>query len=76
MTKCAVICDVQLSSTDTSHDELDFEMLGNSTNQPYLVQTNVFANGIGGREQRIALWFDPTLDFHTYGFFWNKNIIM
>ncbi|KAK2977276.1 hypothetical protein RJ640_005538 [Escallonia rubra] len=38
-------------------DELDFEFLGNRSGQPYLIQTNVYKNGTGGREMRHMLCF-------------------
>ncbi|XP_030541241.2 xyloglucan endotransglucosylase/hydrolase protein 9-like [Rhodamnia argentea] len=65
-----------MSSDAPNHDELDFEFLGNLSGEPYLVQTNVYVNGTGDREQRHSLWFDPTLDFHTYSLFWNRRFIM
>ncbi|KAJ4975647.1 hypothetical protein NE237_000753 [Protea cynaroides] len=59
-----------------TRDELDFEFLGNSTGEPYLVQTNVFKNGTGNREMRHSLWFDPTEDYHSYSILWNTEQIV
>ncbi|CAA6658285.1 unnamed protein product [Spirodela intermedia] len=54
-------------------DEVDIEFLGNRSGQPYIIQTNVYKGGVGNREMRHSLWFDPTADFHTYSFLWNTH---
>nr|CAD1819264.1 unnamed protein product [Ananas comosus var. bracteatus] len=64
------------SGAGPERDELDFEFLGNRTGEPYTIQTNVYKSGVGGREMRHMLWFDPTLDFHTYSILWNNHHIV
>ncbi|GAV80288.1 Glyco_hydro_16 domain-containing protein/XET_C domain-containing protein [Cephalotus follicularis] len=65
-----------LSSDQPNRDELDFEFLGNVIGQPYILQTNVYADGFGNREERIYLWFDPTKNYHTYSILWNLHQIV
>nr|AFK36629.1 unknown [Lotus japonicus] len=65
-----------MSSEGANHNEFDFEFLGNTTGEPYSVQTNVYVNGVGNREQRLNLWFDPTKEFHSYSIFWNQRQVV
>ncbi|XWS62214.1 hypothetical protein CRYUN_Cryun07bG0191600 [Craigia yunnanensis] len=61
-----------------THDELDFEFLGNIEGKPWRFQTNLYGNGSTnrGREERYSLWFDPSKEFHRYSILWTaKNII-
>ncbi|PON98584.1 Xyloglucan endotransglucosylase/hydrolase [Trema orientale] len=61
-----------------THDELDFEFLGNVEGKPWRFQTNLYGNGSTsrGREERYGLWFDPTKDFHRYSVLWTANNII
>ncbi|XP_062083553.1 xyloglucan endotransglucosylase/hydrolase protein 2-like [Humulus lupulus] len=58
-----------------AHSELDFEFL-TTQGPPFNLQTNVYSNDDGGREQMIHLWFDPSQDFHSYGILWNQHQIV
>ncbi|KAL6008214.1 putative xyloglucan endotransglucosylase/hydrolase protein 30 [Asimina triloba] len=63
---------------EKTHDELDFEFLGNIEGKPWRVQTNLYGNGSTsrGREERYVLWFDPSREFHTYSILWtHTNVI-
>ncbi|XP_051123919.1 probable xyloglucan endotransglucosylase/hydrolase protein 30 [Andrographis paniculata] len=61
-----------------THDELDFEFLGNIRGKAWRFQTNMYGNGSThrGREERYSLWFDPSKDFHSYTILWTTTLII
>ncbi|KAG2315575.1 hypothetical protein Bca52824_018697 [Brassica carinata] len=59
-----VVTAFYLTSKGDTHDELDFEFLGDTEGKPIQIQTN------------FVLWFDPATDFHTYGILWNPYQIV
>ncbi|WOL18283.1 putative xyloglucan endotransglucosylase/hydrolase protein 30 [Canna indica] len=63
---------------EKTHDELDFEFLGNIRGKAWRVQTNVYGNGSTsrGREERYFLPFDPAADFHRYSILWTSHKII
>ncbi|KAJ4805795.1 Xyloglucan endotransglucosylase/hydrolase [Rhynchospora pubera] len=63
---------------DKTHDELDFEFLGNRRGREWRIQTNVYGNGSTdhGREERYLLPFDPSEAFHQYSILWTANHII
>ena len=70
-----------MSNGDTynkTHDEIDFEFLGNIRGKEWRIQTNIYGNGSTnvGREERYGLWFDPSDDFHQYSILWTTTSIM
>ncbi|KAG0566974.1 hypothetical protein M758_7G094600 [Ceratodon purpureus] len=65
-----------MASPGPKHHEFDFEFLGNQTGKPFLLHTNIFVDGVGGREQQIYLGFDPSAAFHYYNFQWNKDVLV
>lgn len=65
-----------MTSPGPNHCEFDFEFLGNRTNEPFLLHTNIFVDGVGGREQQIYLGFDPSAAFHYYNFQWSKDVVV
>ncbi|XP_065005299.1 probable xyloglucan endotransglucosylase/hydrolase protein 30 isoform X2 [Musa acuminata AAA Group] len=61
-----------------THDELDFEFLGNVRGKDWRIQTNVYGNGstTRGREERYLVPFDPTEEPHRYSILWTPDYII
>ncbi|KAL7606165.1 probable xyloglucan endotransglucosylase/hydrolase protein 28 [Lactuca sativa] len=76
-----VVVAFYMSNGDTynkTHDEIDFEFLGNIRGKEWRIQTNIYGNGSTniGREERYGLWFDPCEDFHQYSILWTSTSII
>ncbi|CAI9766543.1 unnamed protein product [Fraxinus pennsylvanica] len=71
-----MLTSIPIGEDATNHDELDFEFLGGNGPMAYRLNTNVYANDQGHREQQFCLWFDPSADFHTYELVWNQHQIV
>ncbi|KAH8932330.1 hypothetical protein BDL97_19G065300 [Sphagnum fallax] len=71
-----VVTAFYMSGKGDTHSELDFEFLGNKSGEPYQLQTNIYGQGVGGREQRVYLWFDPAAKYHSYSFLWNDHQVV
>ncbi|XP_054781737.1 xyloglucan endotransglucosylase/hydrolase protein 2-like [Prosopis cineraria] len=71
-----VVTAYYLSSHGDHHDEIDYEFLGNKEGGPHTLQTNIYVDGNGGREQRLHLWFDPSQGFHNYSILFNQHQIV
>jgi beta-glucanase (GH16 family) len=64
------------SSNGTQWDEIDIEILGDRTiNGRPVAQFNYYKAGSGGHEFVYPLPFDPTADFHRYGFNWQSDYV-
>ncbi|KAK8926433.1 putative xyloglucan endotransglucosylase/hydrolase protein 33 [Platanthera zijinensis] len=61
-----------------NHDEIDFELLGHEKQKEWVLQTNIYADGVvsTGREEKFYLWFDPAEEFHEYSILWNDHHII
>ncbi|PKI49792.1 hypothetical protein CRG98_029841 [Punica granatum] len=70
----AVLPTFYLKSQASNSDEIDFEFFENDHGS-FILSTNIFTQGNGGREQEFSLWFDPTIDFHSYAILWNTKQI-
>ncbi|GAV78751.1 Glyco_hydro_16 domain-containing protein/XET_C domain-containing protein [Cephalotus follicularis] len=73
-----VVVAFYLSNTDVypnTHDEIDIELLGDDKTNVWVLQTNLYANGIvsTGREEKFYFWFDPTEQYHQYSIIWNSH---
>ncbi|KAM7270232.1 hypothetical protein ACFE04_029446 [Oxalis oulophora] len=51
------VVELFLTSEQPNKDQIDLKFLGNVSGEPYILQTNIYADGFANREQRIYLWF-------------------
>lgn len=68
-------CSFYLSSLegDKFQDEIDFEFLGKDKT---IIQTNVYTEGVGNREEIHQLGFDSSETFHEYAIHWTPTEIL
>lgn len=76
-----VVVAFYLSNADAfpdTHDELDFEFLGDRAGRPWRLQTNVYGNGSTsrGREERYLLPFDPAAAAHNFAVSWSPRAVV
>ncbi|OAY24426.1 probable xyloglucan endotransglucosylase/hydrolase protein 30 [Manihot esculenta] len=75
---CVAFYTSNADAFEKTHDELDFEFLGNIGGKPWRFQTNLYGNGSTsrGREERYRLWFDPSKEFHRYSILWTETHVI
>ncbi|TVU16847.1 hypothetical protein EJB05_37004, partial [Eragrostis curvula] len=64
------------STVGSSHDEIDFEFIGNEAGKPYTFHTNLYATNVGNKEVEFKPWFDPTAGFHNYTISWSSCMVV
>lgn len=63
---------VQMSSQGDQHDEFDFEFLGNTSREPFVVQMNVYSKGASNWEQHFFLMARPNCRLPFLLLMWNR----
>ncbi|KAK9727251.1 hypothetical protein RND81_05G268600 [Saponaria officinalis] len=72
-----IVVTFYLSNTLEQHDEIDFEFLGHTDIEEWILQTNFYGNGnFQGKEERYKLGFDPSKEAHKYSIYWADDHIL